>query len=484
MMRCDWTMTAQPSGKALFSVPYLSLDCERCRDLKSADAVTPSIRTTPYRSIRVAWGGDIPFLHELLGTDGHSAIFPCHVCLIKKDKLQTVGVRPSNPPPLRSLATAAEHLKKSTTGRKDTRKERAYSQVDTPIPSTEYKFNISLSPLHVTLGLVKDLVKELKKYATELDVLAIKNRQWFNDSSLQRIPAIRALIKLYRTELSLQRDIDRLESRIASGKRKLVILTPQDMYPEITHHVGTGRYWKAELESKSEQLASTIKSINESDGPFMSLLNHRIDLFGITTRSYFGGDTFIGRDSVRIMTHGTTISNSIRSAQLIDHDDHTVDRGNDELAQKYALLFAKLLQCFQLYSAARPLCSHELQLLEIRSAELASLWPSQFTPKFHLLTYHMPQFARDWLSIGLSTEQCVESSHSIFNELQRRFACITRPIKKLELMAKGFLLQSDSYIPEYSPAQRICPLCHYPIARSELLHCKCRKITRSDANTS
>src|SRR3954447_14512370 len=148
------------------------------------------------------------------------------------------------------------------------------------------------------------------------------------------------------------------------------------------------------------------------------------------------------------MTHGTTISNSIRSTQLIDRDGQTVDRGNDELAQKYVSLFAKLLECFQLYSAARPLCSHELQLLEIRSAELASLWPRQFTPKFHLLTYHMPQFARDWLSIGLSTAQCVESSHSIVNELKRRFAGVTQPIKKLELMAKGFLLQSDASIPE------------------------------------
>ena len=437
--------------------------------------MTPSIRTTPYRSIRIAWGGDIPFLHKLLGTDGHSAIFPCHVCLIKNDKLPTVGIPAENPPILRSLATAAEHLKQSMIGPLDTRKERAFSQVNTSIPSTEYKFNTTLSPLHVTLGLVKDLVKELRKYATALDVLAIKNRHWFNDSSLQRIPAIRALIELYRTEHSLQRDIEQLKSRIASSKRKLVHLTPQDMYPEITYNVESVRVWKAELKSKSEQLATTIDSISKSKGPFISLLNHRIDQFGITTRAYFGGETFIGRDCVRIMTHGTTISNSIRSTQLIDCDGQTVQRGNDELAQKYSTLFAKLLQCFQLYSAARTLCSHELQLLEIRSAELASLWPRQFTPKFHLLTYHMPQFARDWLSIGLSTEQCVESSHSMFNELKRRFAGVTDPLKKMAVMTKGFLLQSDASIPEYSPAQRICPLCHHPIARSELSHCKCKK---------
>jgi len=378
----------------------------------------------------------------------------------------------------------AEHLKQFTTGPLDTRKERAYSQIDRSIASIEYKFNIALSPLHVTLGLVKDLVKELMKYATALDVLALKKRQWFNDSSLQHIPAIRALIKLYRTEYLLQRDIEQLKSRIASGERKLVYLTQQDMYPEITHYVGTGRDLKAELKSKSEQLATNIDSISKSKGPFISLLNHRIDQFGITTRAYFGGETFIGRDCVRIMTHGTTISNSIRSTQLIDRDGQTVDRGNNQLAQKYASLFSKLLQCFQLYSAARPLCSHELQLLEIRSAELASIWPRHFTPKFHLLTYHMPQFARDWLSIGLSTEQCVESSHSMVNELKRIFAGTTDPLKKIEWIGKRFLLQSDASIPEYSPAKRICPLCHHPIARSELLHCKCKKITRSDANTS
>jgi hypothetical protein len=184
------------------------------------------------------------------------------------------------------------------------------------------------------------------------------------------------------------------------------------------------------------------------------------------------------------MTHGTTISDAIRCAQLTDRAAQIVARGSDERAARYASLFANLLECFQLYSAARPLCAHELQRLELRSAELAARWPRHFTPKFHLLTYHMPQFARDWLSIGLSTEQCVESSHPMFNALDRTFAGITQPVAKLESIGKQFLLHSDASIPEYSPARRMCPRCHLPIARSELSHCACTKRTRSDTSNT
>jgi hypothetical protein len=55
------------------------------------------------------------------------------------------------------------------------------------------------------------------------------------------------------------------------------------------------------------------------------------------------------------MKHGASISDGIRRAELIDIDGTTTASGNDALAENYGLLLGRLYECFQLYSAARPL---------------------------------------------------------------------------------------------------------------------------------
>jgi hypothetical protein len=82
---------------------------------------------------------------------------------------------------------------------------------------------------------------------------------------------------------------------------------------------------------------------------------------------------------------------------------------------------------------------------------LAELWPRTFTPKFHVLTHHMPQFARDWSSIGLASEQCVESSHRLFNSLDVTFAGMTNMILKLKSMVKRFRLRASTSVSDYTP---------------------------------
>lgn len=478
-----------PDRKAVL-MPYLSDACERCVGLKEAGVALPTIRTTPYRTIRISWGGDIVFLHALLGTDSHRGIYPCHICLIPKDELQTVGVPPTEHPRLRSLATATEHLKEFAIGPKGTRKQRAYSQTKRPILTREFIGNISPSPLHVTMGLVKNLIKQLFTEAATLDARARYHRQWFSepDSLLEQSALTRELIELYRLEQSLQRDVNELPKQIeAAEEENRSLLKQHDALHRIRFANSRMRLAnqmsalsasvtakKAELKSKSERLTATTHKINSTDGPFTRAIQHRIDLFGIAERPYHSGE-YVGKDCERIMQHGTTISSAIGRIELIDINGQTEYSGDDAIAQKYGALFGRLYECFKLYSAARPLCSHEIRMLELHSSALASQWPRTFTPKFHLLTYHMPQFARDWLSIGLSSEQCVESSHPKFNELLRTFAGITDPVRKVETIGKRFRVQSDSSIPDYTPPKRICPKCNLPNAETEAQHCVCSK---------
>jgi hypothetical protein len=135
-------------------------------------------------------------------------------------------------------------------------------------------------------------------------------------------------------------------------------------------------------------------------------------------------------------------------------DGSTADGGDDATAAKYRRLFAALRECSQLFSAPRALCSHEIKRLEERSAALAKLWPRTFTPKFHVMTHHMPQFARDWGSIGLASEQCVESSHRLFNSLGITFTGVTNMRLKLKSMVKRFCLRASTDVGDYTPPNR------------------------------
>jgi hypothetical protein len=321
--------------------------------------------------------------------------------------------------------------------------------------------------------LVDDLIKELFCEAAKFDRSALEHRRWFADP-LRQFPAVQQLSELYRTEQTALRERNELQKQIDSNRKKLKHLLPQGMRLEINETRADITRQEKQLKSITERLASVTETLANTTGPFTLAVQYRIDQFGVTERPYHGG-SYVGKDCERIMKHGATISAAIGRAELIDLDGTTTASGSDALAEKYGLLLGRLYECFQLYSAARPLCAHEIRLLEMHSAALASQWPRQFTPKFHLLTYHMPQFARDWLSIGLSTEQCVESSHPMFNELERNLAGITQPERKLTSIGQRILVRSDPSIASYTPRKRICPKCNLPNARTESPHCKCPK---------
>jgi hypothetical protein len=202
------------------------------------------------------------------------------------------------------------------------------------------------------------------------------------------------------------------------------------------------------LESVTAELNSTATA-----GPFTRALNDELLKHHIHKRSYHGGE-YVGGDCDRIMDHGDAIANCLRRTQLVGVDGSTAAGGDDATAAKYRRLFAGLLECSELISAPRALCSHEIKRLEERSAALAKLWPRTFTPKFHVMTHHMPQFARDWGSIGLASEQCVESSHRLFNSLDVTFAGMTNMIFKLKSMVKRFRLRASTAVADYMPPKR------------------------------
>jgi hypothetical protein len=244
-----------------------------------------------------------------------------------------------------------------------------------------------------------------------------------------------------------------MKERLEKAKKKREYLLPQGLMPEIEDTATAIDKLRADIKSTDQALLAVTNELKTTDGPFTRAVSDELLKHHIRERKYHGG-AYVGGDCDRIMQHGDTIANCCRRTQLIDVNGATFDGGDDAVAIKYGRLFAILWVCCKLFSAARALCLHEIKRLEQRSAELAALWPRTFTPKFHLLTFHMPQFAREWGSIGLASEQCVESSHRLFNSIDLTFAGVTNMFLKLKSLGKRFRLRASRTIPDYTPPKR------------------------------
>ncbi len=436
--------TVAPSTPPHVFGPYLSDECKECTALRRVGAMQTAIRTAPYRFLRISWGGDIMVLHKLLGTKGPTATHNCHVCEMPCAELRTAKTpsATATSQALRTTATATAHFEQYVAGPKSA--PAPMSQAQLPLITGEIAGCIGPSPLHVKLGLIKDLLTKLLSDAAKLDVLPLKERRWFSAPAMHT-PLIVQLREMCLREKELRGEQTRLNERLIKVQAKLKRSVMHSMLPETEVAVAARDKLRSDIKANGSALEGLTAELNSTAtaGPFTRAVNDELRKHHIHKRSYHGGE-YVGGDCDRIMKNGNAIANCLCQTQVVGVDGVTADGGDDATATKYRRLFAALLECSQLFSAPRTLCSHEIKYLEERSAVLAGLWPRSYTPKFHLLTHHMPQFARDWGSIGLASEECVESSHRLFNSLDITFAGMTNVILKLKSMVKRFRLRRST----------------------------------------
>ena len=141
-------------------------------------------------------------------------------------------------------------------------------------------------------------------------------------------------------------------------------------------------------------------------------------------QSYHGGG-LIGNHCNRLLEHAERVCDTLRSTQLSTADGFTVRIGNDDAARVLRVALDKFAACNQLMAAARVLCPHEQRWLRVRCASFGTWFPRRFPthtvpPKLHALTHHVPLFAERYGSVGLFSEQPIESLHHIANDATRR----------------------------------------------------------------
>ena len=92
----------------------------------------------------------------------------------------------------------------------------------------------------------------------------------------------------------------------------------------------------------------------------------------------------------------------------------------NENSVKMRTLLTKSKQCYDLYTASRPLGRHEVALLGIRCSSLGCWFPVRYPnisviPKFHVLTYHIPEKDYSMRTVGMEAEHASESIHGVIN---------------------------------------------------------------------
>ena len=193
----------------------------------------------------------------------------------------------------------------------------------------------------------------------------------------------------------------------------------------------------------------------------------------------------IGNDCKKVLSMvGIILFFDLLFPRQISYDNSADNEmmGSDSLALKYLSYLYKLSKCHALFSLSRPLTDDEKKRFMIFVDDLSLYYAAHFptssvTPKFHMLTYEMPLFLQKHGTIGMFTEQALESVHPEYNRLDRTFSSIGHynTVQKLKCMHNQSMLEHDSRVPSFVKPTRVCPKCKKPISKSDHNHCHCSK---------
>ena len=150
---------------------------------------------------------------------------------------------------------------------------------------------------------------------------------------------------------------------------------------------------------------------------------------------FYHGGSFNGNTCQEVLRGRDTLADVLAPVLVVkpltDRSESGVWVGSAARAQQEAMRWNKFASCETLYSANRPLCRHEVALLEARCNDLGMWVPVTFPteslpPKFHMVVSEMPRYARAMATKGISpgrgNEQSIEGVHVKYNKEHRNHA--------------------------------------------------------------
>jgi hypothetical protein len=328
--------------------------------------------------------------------------------------------------------------------------------------SDDLNEHISRTPLHITLGLGTNYIHMVKAEALALDTkwaMCVADSDQLDtfieangEATEARAEAERQrdIVESKSCGMSICLDHDPKADRKGSAKD-----TRDDHAWVIKYRVLKKERDAAEAAAKKAEVAVTVAEKKEAaakavilggqldGGPFTNRYHAWLKEVGISEAVYFGG-TFIGPYLEKVFgsqLNTKLLAEIVAVGQFVCPDGEERPFGSDERVAELLSVFTPFGKLHRLFNRKDSLCEHELasfQPLVVQHAvAFAKTFPTTVpTPKMHVLCFHMDELMQRRGSVGIDTEQGIESFHPEFNYVLNMFRNMDRqPEKQLEAVA-------------------------------------------------
>ena len=213
------------------------------------------------------------------------------------------------------------------------------------------------------------------------------------------------------------------------------------------------------IKEEDNLLTSLEEKWDDCAGYFSRALDRAITELKVKRQRYHGG-AFVGNDCIHLLDGREIIANVLKPQQFIslyNNTQHTI--GSFHQSDLALGLLSRLHSLHQTYSAARPLCDHEINSFCYNAYEFGHWFPLNFpshriTPKMHVMIYHMPELAVRYRTIGMFSEQAGEAIHNVFNKLDRQYVYMGSDVKRLEATMKRCMRLHDPRVLDFVRSPR------------------------------
>ena len=439
------------------------------------------------RRVVLCFVSDMKGLMQICGHAGPAATYNCLLCMARLNQTAKAGVphlpelpepwkskdtRPAdiiNPPARKGTDEMLAHARRYAADAakpgapKDLSSADYASCANEPmIWSSDLSEHLSRTPLHITLGLGTNYIHAIKAEALALDI------EWaMNVSDSDKLDAY---IEADGEENAARREAeehrDTVESKAAGmaieldhdpkADRKGTANSATDAHAWVLKY----RNFKRERDAaeadakKAEARAAAAEKRRDAaktailggeveGGPFLKRYHAFLKEVGISEAVYFGG-TFIGPYIEKVLASLDNIkllAGIVGPGRFVCPDGVERPFGSAARAAELESVLVPFAKLHHLFNRKDALCDHEIASFKLLIKEHAIAFATTFptvtpTPKMHVLNYHMEELLERHGSIGIDTEQGIESFHPEFTYVHNMFRSMDRqPERQLEAVA-------------------------------------------------
>ncbi|XP_072044374.1 uncharacterized protein [Amphiura filiformis] len=438
-----------------------------------------------YTDCRFTVGGDWEGLAKLLGLSGPNGKYFCNHCLVllsdvPKAKPHAVHILPKYQAYTNGLSlvvsTDDDFLRtfprcemKNAEYRAAGEKAKAMnfeSCENRPLVTGDKVIDtFSTTPLHISLGIGQQVLTVIEQEAIKLDKEIQENEGQYDafisafehkKEILTTCQSINAKIEKVDDKISqvCERKKDIIKDRAAFFKKNSsgrfvnnseLAAGVRNQYSKLDTEkaslIKEKEKHQKQLKASESKLDKVMAELQKVKGPFKTKLDGLLDSLKLKRAAYHSG-ALIGPDVKKLVTKQNIPKfGEVFTPMMFKKDGKYHLFGNRTVKGKVTTLLTKFKSCYDLYTANRSLCRHEVELLVLRCASFGCWFPVNFPEqnlkrKFHLLTVDVPKQARRMKTVGMITEQTIESIHPYINELDRRFAKVSDKTQKGLIICK------------------------------------------------